>query len=111
MQKYQGQLYQVLNQANYFFMQKMAHNIAKASEVIAKDKKIDIVMNKEACFYYASDMEITKFVIERMDQNFDKEKKQQAALEKQEQDKALAAATEKATEALKAEANTEKAAK
>jgi outer membrane protein len=71
--KYQNQLYQILNQANYFFIQKMSNNIAKASETIAQEKKLDIVLNKEACFYNNPKIDITALVIKEMDKNFDKE--------------------------------------
>lgn len=71
--KYQNQLYQILNQANYFFIQKMSNNISKASETIAQDKKLDIILNKEACFYNNPKMDITDLVIKEMDKNFDKE--------------------------------------
>lgn len=69
-QKYQSQLYQVLNQAHYFFVQKISHQIAKASEEIAKKKKFDLIFNKEACFYNKSD--ITSDIIKIMDKNFEK---------------------------------------
>jgi len=71
--KYQNQLYQILNQANYFFIQKMSSNISKASESIAENKKLDLVLNKEACFYNNPKIDITDLVIKQMDQNFDKE--------------------------------------
>ncbi|NGX55982.1 MAG: hypothetical protein K1060chlam5_00216 [Candidatus Anoxychlamydiales bacterium] len=71
--KYQNQLYQILNQANYFFMQKMSNNISVASEKIAEKKNLDIVLNKEACFYTNSKLDITSLVIKEMDINFDKE--------------------------------------
>ena len=77
--KYQQQLYQILNQANYFFMQKMISNISKASEKIAKDKKIDLIINKEACFYNEEKMDITNLVIEDMNKNFDKENSEKEA--------------------------------
>ena len=73
--KYQNQLYQSLNQANYIFMQKMTKTISDASEQIAKQKKLDIVMTKEACFYHKPDMEITTLVIKEMDKKFDTDKK------------------------------------
>nr|NGX30391.1 hypothetical protein [Candidatus Anoxychlamydiales bacterium] len=71
--KYQNQLYQILNQANYFFIQKMSSNISKASESIAENKKLDLVLNKEACFYNNPKIDITELVIKQMDRNFDKE--------------------------------------
>jgi len=71
--KYQNQLYQILNQANYFFIQKMSNNISKASETIAQNKKLEIILNKEACFYNNPKIDITDLVIREMDKNFDKE--------------------------------------
>lgn len=71
--KYQNQLYQILNQANYFLIQKMSNNISKASEVIAHNRRLDVVLNKEACFYNNPKIDITEQVINEMDKNFDKE--------------------------------------
>ena len=74
MNKYQNQLYQVLNQANYFFIQKMSNNISQAAEMVAKEKKLDVVLNKEACFYCNPDMEVTSLVISEMDKTFENQK-------------------------------------
>jgi outer membrane protein len=68
--KYQNQLYQTLNQANYFFIQKMLQNISKAADKIAAEQNLTLVVNKEACFSYNSKMEITEPVISQMDKNF-----------------------------------------
>jgi outer membrane protein len=73
--KYQNQLYQTLNQANYFFIQKMLQNISKASEKIAADQHLTLVVNKEACFSYNPKMEITTPVVSQMDKNFDQDVK------------------------------------
>lgn len=78
MSKYQNQLYQVLNQANYFFLQKMQGYISKASEQVALKKKLNMVLNKEACFYNQADLDVTKLVISEMDKNFDLDAKQKA---------------------------------
>jgi len=75
MAKYQNQLYQVLNQANYFFVQKMSSYIAKASEQVAQKKNLQYVLNKDACFYNLPDMDVTKTVISKMDENFEKDLK------------------------------------
>lgn len=75
MQKYQNQLYQVLNQANYIFVQKMVGFINKASEEIAAQKKFSMVVNKEMCFYNKDGLDITKQIVNIMDKNFEKEKK------------------------------------
>ena len=75
MAKYQGQLYQVLQQANYFFLQKMQAFISKASEKVATQKKLGIILNKEAAFYHKTDMDVTTSVVTEMDKNFDQDKK------------------------------------
>ena len=51
----------------------MSSNISKASEAIAENKKLDLVLNKEACFYNNPKIDITELVINQMDKNFDKE--------------------------------------
>ncbi len=74
--RYQNQFYQVLNHANYQMIQKMNGNIAKASEKIAKQKKLDYVMNKEACFFIRPDLDVTTLVISEMDKTYDLESAQ-----------------------------------
>lgn len=69
--RYQNQFYQVLQHANYQMIQKMSSSIAKASEKIAKSKKLDYVMNKEACFYIRPDLDVTNLVISEMDSNYE----------------------------------------
>jgi len=71
--RYQNQFYQVLNHANYQMIQKMNSNISKAAEKVAKSKKLDYVMNKEACFFIRPDLEVTTLVISEMDRNYDLE--------------------------------------
>jgi outer membrane protein len=73
--RYQNQFYQVLQQAQHQLIQKMSGTIAIASEVVAKEKGLDFVMNKEACFYIRPDLEVTKEVISQMDKSFDSSKK------------------------------------
>jgi outer membrane protein len=71
MARYQSQFYQFLQHAQYQMYQKMSGNIAKASESVAKEKKLDYVINKEACFYIRTDLDVTKDVIAAMDKEFD----------------------------------------
>jgi outer membrane protein len=73
--RYQNQFYQVLNHANYQMVQKINSNIAKAAEKIAAEKHLDYVMNKEACFYIRSDLDVTSLVINEMDKSYDLEAK------------------------------------
>lgn len=69
--RYQNQFYQVLSHANYQMMQKVGTQISSASEKVAKQKKLDYVINKDACFYIHPDFDVTSQVISEMDKNFD----------------------------------------
>jgi outer membrane protein len=69
--RYQGQFYQVMQQANMQLIHKMSAQIARASEKVAKDKKLDYVINKEACFYYRPELDLTQQGVTEMDKNFD----------------------------------------
>lgn len=71
--KYQSQLYQSLNQANYFLLQKLYRIVMEASEVVAKEKAIDIVLNSESRFFHTPKLEITTEVVKEMDKKFDQE--------------------------------------
>jgi len=73
--RYQNQFYQVLQHANYQMVQKVSQSISRASEKIAKDKKLEYVINKEACFYMSPDLDVTNLVVSEMDKTFDIESK------------------------------------
>lgn len=75
MGKYQNQYYQVLNQANMRLIQVMGQQIATASEKVAKDKKLTVVINKEACFFYSPQLDVTAQVIASLDKSFEAEAK------------------------------------
>ena len=77
--RYQNQYYQVMNQANMRIVQIMSQSINTASENVAKDKKLTVVMNKDACFYYTPALDVTNLVIAEMDKTYDKDAKKQAA--------------------------------
>lgn len=74
--KYQNQLYQSLNQANYFIIQKIYHTLGQAAEAVAKDKKLDLVLNSEARFYHNPSMDVTDPIIQEMDKIYVKEEEQ-----------------------------------
>lgn len=73
--RYQNQYYQVLNQANMRIIQTISANINTAAEKVAKDKKLAMVVNKDACFFYSPQLDVTNFIISEMDKSFDKEAK------------------------------------
>lgn len=87
--RYQNQFYQVLNHAQYQMMQKMSGNISKAAEKVAAEKHLDYVMNKEACFYIRSDLDVTSLVINIMDKDFELDTKAKTLTENTEEIKAV----------------------
>lgn len=68
--RYQNQYYQVLQQANMKMIQTIGAGIQAASEKVAKDKKLNMVMSKEACFFAAPTLDVTNNVIAEMDVAF-----------------------------------------
>lgn len=99
MSRYQNQYYQVLQQSNMKVMQTLSNSVNTASEKVAKDKKLSLIVNKEACFFTSSALDVTQFVIAEMDKNYDQLAKQQPALV---QDKETAQETNAKTEDVKA---------
>ena len=75
--RYQQQYMQVMQQANMQLMQTMNGRVQTASKVIAKKRKLPMVVREEACFHYDPSFDITKSVIAEMDKSFDKENKTQ----------------------------------
>ena len=84
--KYNNQRYQILQQAEYFFMQKISTAISAAAETIAKNKNLEFIMRKDIAFFSDPNMDITKLVIEEMDKNFDEDLKKKDK-EQKEKDK------------------------
>jgi outer membrane protein len=78
MGRYQNQYYQVLNQANMRIVQLLGASINSAAEKVAKEKHLSMVINKEAFFFFAPQLEVTPLVIAEMDKTFDIESKKQA---------------------------------
>ena len=77
--RYQNQYYQVLNQANMKIVQSIGANINTAAEKVAKDKKLSMVVNKEACFFHNPTLDVTNLVIAEMDKTYELESKKQKA--------------------------------
>lgn len=72
----QGQYYQTLQQANMKILQKLNDTVAKAAAKVAKDNKIDVVLNDDGGFYFAPDLDISNQVIAVMDEMYEKEIKE-----------------------------------
>lgn len=71
--RYQNQFYQVLNHANHQMVSKINQSISTASKQIAEKNQFDYVLNKEACFYIRSDLDVTDQVISEMNKRYDVE--------------------------------------
>lgn len=79
MGRYQNQYYQVMNQANMRIVQTISASINTASEKVAKDKKLTMVLNKDACFYYNPTLDITNLIVAEMDKSFTQNTKKTTA--------------------------------
>ncbi len=84
--RYQNQYYQVMNQANMRIVQAMSLNIATAAEKVAKDKKLTMVVNKDACFYFSPALDVTALIVAEMDKNFNSAQKVTASANEAVQD-------------------------
>ncbi len=73
--RYQGQYYQIMQQANMRLMHTVADLINQASETVAKRAHLSLVLNKDAAFHYMAALDITDEVIVEMDKKFEKEGK------------------------------------
>lgn len=71
MQRYQGQFYQVMQQANMKLMQTMHDLIEKAADDVAKSNKLTLIINKDAAFHYSPALEVTDKVISALDKKFE----------------------------------------
>lgn len=69
----QNQYYQTLQQANYKIVQKLQEAVAGASATVAKNDKIDLILNEETCFYESANLDITPVVVAEMNKNYKKE--------------------------------------
>lgn len=77
-ERYQGQFYQVMQQANMKLVQTVSSYVNSATDKIAKDKNLSLVVNKDACFSFRETFDITQDVINEMDKVFDELEKQSA---------------------------------
>ena len=74
MGRYQNQYMQVMQQAQYQLMHKINTSIAKAAETIANEKKLDYVLNKDACYFIRPSLDLTSSIVSEMDKSFELQK-------------------------------------
>lgn len=70
--RYEQQFSHLLNQAQMRLLQSMSNYTTDASASVAKKKNLSYIINKEACFYYKTELDITDQVIAEMNSDFDK---------------------------------------
>lgn len=70
-ERYQGQFYQVMQQANMKLVQTVSSYVNSATGKIAKAKKLNLVVNKDACFSFDESFDITQLVVDEMDKAYD----------------------------------------
>jgi outer membrane protein len=75
MNQIQQQFYQTLQQANFKIVQTLSEAVNKASEQVAKDQKIDLVLNDETCFFANKALDVSTKVVTEMDKQFDQTSK------------------------------------
>jgi len=71
----QSQYYQALQQANFKILQRIAEVVSKASEEVAKQKNLDLILNDDNAFFNSSNLDVTDEVISQMDIISEKELK------------------------------------
>lgn len=76
----QNQYYQTLQQANMKIMQKLSEIITRASEKVAKERKLDLVLNEDVTFYSNTPLDISDGIIKEMDIIWDTEAKEELKL-------------------------------
>ena len=75
----ENQAMQILQQERYRLVQTLNTEVMRASQIVAKAKKFEMVLRDEAVFFFNSDMDVTKEVIVEMDKLFDTENNEASA--------------------------------
>lgn len=71
----QQQLYQTLSQANFKIVQKLTEAVNQAAQKLAADKKLDIIVNEDACFFFSKSLDRTADAIKILDEPISKDAK------------------------------------
>lgn len=69
----QQQYMQSLQQTNFKVIQKINEQVVKAAQSVAKNEGLDIILNEEACYFCASNIDMTQKIISILDQEYEKE--------------------------------------
>lgn len=69
----QTQYYQALQQTNFKVVQQLNEVVTKASNKLAKDEKIDLIINDEGCFFANPQFDVSQKIIKIMDELYETE--------------------------------------
>jgi len=72
MEMHQKQLYQTLTQSNFKIVQKLTDTLNQAAKKVAAKDNLDLIVNEEACFFYANTLDKTEDAIKAMDESSSK---------------------------------------
>jgi Skp family chaperone for outer membrane proteins len=64
---------QQMNQSQMMVMQKIYDHVSRASEKVAKDMGLELVVQEDSALYFAPGLDITQPVLQTMDKMFDEE--------------------------------------
>lgn len=64
----QNECYQTLNQAQMHVMQKLYEQISEASQKLAADKGLDLIINDEICYFKAEKLDVSSDVVKKLDE-------------------------------------------
>lgn len=64
---------QQMNQSQMMIMQKIYDHVSRASEKVAKEMGLELVVQEDSALYFAPALDITQTVLQTMDKMFDEE--------------------------------------
>lgn len=71
----QQQFLQTLQQANVKIVQMLTEEVTKVASEVAQAQNLDLVLNEDSAFFAKSSLELSDKVIQKMNENFDREAK------------------------------------
>jgi outer membrane protein len=75
LQQHQQQYMQILQQTNFKIIQGISEKVNEASQTVAKQKGLELILNDEGSFYHNPSMDISQDIVKELDKMFEKEPK------------------------------------
>jgi outer membrane protein len=67
----QNQYMQTLQQTNFKVVQKLQDQVTKAATIVAKNEKLDLILNDEGTFYFAPALNISDKIVGILDKDYE----------------------------------------